>query len=105
VDLKIGDNPITHVESFQHPGITRSKGHCGQLSLDTTIDDRVFLARRTSYSLMGAGLHGYNGISPTVSTSIYRVYVVTRLLYGLETLVLLAKHVKQLNDYVTTERP
>ena len=99
VDLKIGDDPITNVDSFQHLGITRSKGYRGQLSLDTTIDDRVSLARRTSYALMGAGLHGYNGISPTVSTSIYRVYVVTRLLYGLETLVLLAKHVKQLNEY------
>lgn len=93
LDLSLGDVPVARVDKIQHLGITRGKDWRGKLNIDSTITDRISLARGTSYALMGAGLYGLNGISPVISTNIYKVYVVTRLLYGLETLTLLGKHI------------
>ena len=38
------------------------------------------------YSLMGAGLHGINGINPLIAWKLWRTFVVPRMLYGIETL-------------------
>ncbi|CAC5407968.1 unnamed protein product [Mytilus coruscus] len=46
----------------------------------------ISLARRTLYSLIKTGVHGTNGLNPRTSCKIYQVYVIPRLLYGLETL-------------------
>jgi hypothetical protein len=48
----------------------------------------MFIARRTSYALMGAGLHGLNGLPPAVYIHIYKIYNLPRLLYGLEAIKL-----------------
>jgi hypothetical protein len=50
------------------------------------IEERIALARRTLYSLIKTGVHGTNGLNPRTSCKIYQVYVIPRLLYGLETL-------------------
>jgi hypothetical protein len=39
---------------------------------------------------MGAGLHGLNGLNPKVSIHIIRIYVIPRLIYGLETICIAA---------------
>ena len=36
------------------------------------------------YSLMGAGLHGINGINPLIAWKLWRTFVVPRMLYGIE---------------------
>jgi hypothetical protein len=41
-------------------------------------------ARRTVFALMGAGLHGLNGVNPKVAIHLIQIYVMPRLLYGLE---------------------
>ena len=38
------------------------------------------------YSLMGAGLHGINGINPLIAWKLWRTFVVPRMLYGIEIL-------------------
>ena len=38
------------------------------------------------YSLMGAGLHGINGINPLIAWKLWRTFVVPRMLYEIETL-------------------
>ena len=85
-------------DSITHLGITRYRDTRGRLSLDDTIIDRVSLANRTAYAMMGAGLHGTNGLSPAVTMQMYTAYVLPRLLYGMECLTLLLKHIKMLNE-------
>ncbi|KAK3105653.1 hypothetical protein FSP39_002699 [Pinctada imbricata] len=44
-------------------------------------------------------LHGSNGLQPSTSYRIYSLYVLPKLLYGLETFVLLRKHIDALETY------
>ena len=39
---------------------------------------------RTIYSLMGVGAYGNSGLNPMVSAHLWRIYVLPRVLYGLE---------------------
>ncbi len=49
-----------------------------------TIEARLKLARNTTYSLMGSGFHGVNGIKPTVSFHMFELYVISRIMNSLE---------------------
>ena len=96
-DLKwfLGENPIRLSERAIHLGITRA----GKGESVFNVNDRISLARRTSYSLMNTGLHGTNGLSPEASYVIYRAYVLPRLLYGLEVLSLTQGQLDLLSRY------
>ena len=96
-DLKwfLGENPIRLSERAIHLGITRAEK--GESVFN--VNDRISLARRTSYSLMNTGLHGTNGLSPEASYVIYRAYVLPRLLYGLEVLSLTQGQLDLLSRY------
>ena len=48
---------------------------------------------------MGAGLHGYNGVNPKVVIKLWNMYVCSRLLFGLESVVLKKKDYTSLNLY------
>ena len=52
------------------------------------IQKKVQLGRRTMYSMMGAGVCGGSGLNPIVSSHLWKIYVVPRVLYGLEILSL-----------------
>ena len=71
--LNLSGNNFEVVEECTDLGIQRDcsskTGH------SRTIDERVQSARRCAYSLMGAGLHGQNGVSPRLSLSMWGVYV------------------------------
>jgi hypothetical protein len=69
---------ITHLGMDYHGCLTRGH-HCGPW-----VKDKLAMGRRAVYGLMGTGLHGSNGIGPATSVVIYRCYVLSRLLYGLE---------------------
>ena len=43
--------------------------------------------------------HGMNGISPKVSTHIYQIYVLSRLMYGLESVILKPGQIAELASY------
>jgi hypothetical protein len=51
------------VDKATHIGITRSDTN----SARTTVDENIRKARRATYSLMGTGLHGENGLDPETS--------------------------------------
>jgi exonuclease III len=74
-------------EDFTHVGIQRSASQQPG-SIDLAVSERLSIARKTMYALMGAGLHGLNGLPPLVSIHIYKIYILPRLLYGLEALKL-----------------
>ena len=54
------------------------------------VKKRIVTARRTVYSLMAAGLHGLNGVNPYVAIHMIQMYVIPRLIYGLNVI----KHTK-----------
>lgn len=98
-DVTICGTQIKFTDSITHLGVTRYRSKQGWLTLDDTILDRVSMANNTIYALMGAGLHGVNGLSPAVTLHMYLTYAVPRLMYGLECLTLLKKHLKTINQF------
>ena len=63
------------------------------------IKKKISLARRTLYSLVKTGVHGSNGLNPKTSYKIYQVYVISRLLYGLEVLPINTTQMRQLTAF------
>jgi hypothetical protein len=96
--LTLYDQELGCSTSEKHLGIHRNAKNT---NIDT-IHERVKSARRASYSLMGAGLHGLNGVGPEVAFLQYKVYVIPILLYGLESLVLSPKELETLEIYHRT---
>ena len=91
----LGKTPMTVKENSEHLGLVRGGSSEGQVN----VIDRISLARRTLYSLIKSGMHGSNGLNPKVSYKMYQCYVMPRLLFGLESIFLLKKHFKLLNDF------
>ena len=58
------------------------------------VTDRIQIARRTVYALIGAGLHGLSGLNPRTSIHLINCYVIPRLVIQLS-----ASDVKNLNVY------
>ena len=69
--LKLNDKPLGTSSKEVHVGIHRNDTN----SNTDTIEARVKSARRTAYSLMGAGMHGLNGIGPEIAALQYATYV------------------------------
>ncbi|CAG2203788.1 unnamed protein product [Mytilus edulis] len=65
------------------------------------VPNRIQTARKTVYALMGAGLHGLNGLNPKVSMHLVKIYVLPRLLYGLDSIILSVSDMKLLSVYYT----
>ncbi len=75
----MGENEIPAVEVGEHLGVTRdsSGGPCAQ------IRSNIKKARGALYSLMGAGLHGKNGLPQDTCVHLYKIHVSPILTYGL----------------------
>ena len=79
----MGDKVITESSKTEHLWILRSSKEENTIN----IQKRTSLARGTLYSLIKTGVHGCNGLNAKISYKIYQVYVIPRLLYGLEVLL------------------
>ena len=83
-ELQLNGQTIGISECEPHLGIMRnSKGN----NTDT-VESRIRSARKTVFSLLGAGFYGLHGTGPLIAVLKYRTYVVPTLLYGLEALTL-----------------
>jgi hypothetical protein len=91
---RLGNELMPTVDSFTHLGLEWTEGN-----MSPDVNCRISLARKTVYALMGTGLHGVNGLSPVVSLHIIKIYVVPRLLYGLDAAVLARKQREEINNY------
>ena len=69
-------------KSAKHLGLIRSE------NIQLTVEAKLNSGRKALYGLMGAGLHGINGLNPMVSMHILNIYIVPIMTYGLEALVL-----------------
>jgi hypothetical protein len=84
-NFELGDELLGNVNSSQHLGITRTPTVAE--NAEVNVSNNLAKARRTLYSLFGAGLHGENGLDPLTTIHLYRTYVLPILLYGLELLL------------------
>ncbi|XP_062592537.1 uncharacterized protein LOC134253978 [Saccostrea cucullata] len=89
----LGDKEIEEVETTKHVGLIRSSNG------KNDIQSRIQLGRRTMYALLGAGLHGKNGINPKVSYKIYTTFCRPRMTYGLEAVILSSSEEQELLFY------
>jgi hypothetical protein len=62
-----------------HVGIQRDL-----TSSTLSIETRISNGRKTIYALLGAGMHGTNGLPVSASMHMYYIYVLPRVQYGLE---------------------
>jgi hypothetical protein len=95
MSLNINDTTLDYVERETHLGIERST----TCNASATIAVRIQKGRRVAYALMGAGLHGLNGVSPEVSISMINTYVLPVVMYGLDAIVLNAKNYHELHMF------
>ena len=86
IAINIGSKPMPIVSESMPMGILRSAN-----SQESAIQENIKKARRTIHSLMGAGLHGENGLDPDTSIHLLQTYVVPVLVYGLEVVLHLDK--------------
>ena len=89
----LGDKEVTVDDSFTHLGLTWSRR---KACLD--LDSHISSARRTSYLLLCSG-HGINGLDPQLSLQIVSLYVMPRLIYGLEATILTESDIQKSNEY------
>ena len=87
-----GDH-IEVVEAHTHVGINRETCHQNNSHI---IDERIQLARRSMYAMMGLGMHGLNGLNPTVTLHLWNVYCCPRMIYSLEALILTKQQINKL---------
>ena len=64
---------MPNVDKSSHLGIIRSTSKLK--TENETIYQNITKARRASYSLMTAGLHGDNGLDPVTSIAIIKTYI------------------------------
>ena len=76
--VELQSSEIPHPDDYTHLGVLRNQANT------VNTDDRIQLARRSMYVLMGAGMHGKNGLAPQISHHLWMTYVIPRMLYGLE---------------------
>ena len=82
INILMNEERMPVVDEAAHMGIVRSTD-----SQESTVNQNIEKARRTVYSLMGAGLRGENGLDPATSIHILQIYVLPLLVYGLEVLL------------------
>ena len=91
--IYMGNEEIPIKDQVKHLGIERNKDN----TPDT--ENRIQTARKTSYALMGSGMHRQNGISPVIATSLWDTFIVPRILHGIEFLDARKKDLEQLELY------
>ena len=91
----INETPVPVGHCFTHLGIEFDLTSYNGTATATT-EARIKTSRATTYSLMGAGLHGENGLSISASLHIFAIYVVPKMLYGLEAIHINNPNMKRL---------
>ena len=77
----LGEDQVPVVSKATHIGLIRDTDNTGKKS---TLKNNVTKARKALYSLMGAGLHGTNGLRPALVIHLFTIYIIPILTYGLE---------------------
>ncbi len=97
-DFYMGESKIPAVEKGEHLGVTRDTtgGPAAQIKVN------IKKARGATYSMMGAGLHGKNGLPQDTCIHLYKIYVLPVLTYGLGIFTLDETGIKPLEQFQKT---
>ena len=93
----MNNSPIQVSNQIKHLGIVRNS----TTSPKDTINDGIQTGRATD-ALMGADLHGLNGLNPTEAWKLIGTFVEPRYLYGLEIMGLTDANKKEIAVYKKT---
>ncbi|CAG2217043.1 unnamed protein product [Mytilus edulis] len=93
INLQLFNEKIDEKQNIKHLGIERQEKN------NPNVEKRISAARATMYSLLGAGLHGINGINPLLSYKLWRTYVIPRMLYGIEILNITKTDIQKLEAF------
>ena len=91
--ILLGNAELQCTTQTKHLGIERNTNNTPDVSA------RIKLGRQTTYALMGAGMHGCNGLSPVISYSMWTTFVIPRILHGLEMLDVRKKDLQALETF------
>ena len=95
MELVFSGGPIKYSSAETHLGLVRSSNGRSMAA----VSNRISVGRRTAYQLMGAGLCGLNGMSPSVSKNLIQVYVMPAMSYGLEAICMADKDLEEIEAY------
>ena len=95
--FRINNSEVPVVETATHLGIPRD--NCSKFGTNLVAEERISSARKAVYAMMGAGLHGINGLNPLVSMHLIKIYIIPRLVYGLDVVRLTIKDMNSLMTY------
>ena len=82
--------------------MTHNTTHLGihrEISDKPNIEEKISIGRKTAYSFMGAGFHSGNGLKVSLNGFIWSTFVVPRIAYGLEVLILRIKDTDLLEKF------
>jgi hypothetical protein len=63
------------------------------------VTERITKATKALYALLGAGMHGRNGINPVISRKLWTCFITPVLLYGSELWALQPKHIQLMEKF------
>jgi hypothetical protein len=92
--VKLGDKNMKTTHNFTHLGL---EWRASKTAPD--VEKKIDTARRSSYALLGIGLHGYDGLDPAASNKLITTYILPRILHGLDASVLSRKQIHSLDQY------
>ena len=95
----LNSQQISKTVEFTHLGINRSA--TDGVSSDAAVEARCTTARKVTYALMGTGLYGINGQTPSVSVHIHDIYIKPCITTNLEALILSEKNFEKLKVKVS----
>ena len=91
----INSEPIFYGSSVTHLGIKHSNE---KPTSNTFVINKISLLYKVTYSLMGTGFHGWNGIGPESAIHIYNCYVLPRFMYGMCVMSLSTQQIDKLES-------
>ncbi|CAG2225506.1 unnamed protein product [Mytilus edulis] len=94
VRIFINNNAMPISDKSPHLGILRST-----TTQDATVEQNITKSRRAAYSLMSAGMHGENGLDPSIAIQLFKTFVQPILTYGLEVILPTSKNLLKLETF------
>ena len=80
---KINEKNIPVTEEFVHLGVKYNLEKASSTA-SVTVEERLKSGRSVTYAMMGAGMHGVNGVNPIVTNHIYKTVAESKVVYSLE---------------------
>ncbi len=97
-EVLMGETPLPTSKKLIHLGIERNLDK-PSTAMAECVDSRIKLGRRTTYSLMSVGIYSGSGLNPSASLKILDTYVIPRVIYGLDAVLLKPKDVQALDVF------